>query len=324
MFRTINCIESLAESPTKLCAKFRIESFSENGAIALAIPLRWALMEPLSGIRVIGVKAAGFKNPFSNWLEIQETPNELLENIRDIAFCGKLGKDSILSLHVRGPKIVTTKDIKLPKSIRTATRRHYIATINKNYTLDLKLKLSEGTGEISASKHINFLDPKFLPINANFNPVRRVNTFTERHDFGFPIGIRERLILEIETNGSIQPHKALIKALNYLACNAPRWTKTFHLNFQELDQVPKIRRFEKRTPQLDPNSSVFQRMPIRLLQPPFSEETRTLLFDAGIKKMGELTKTTYTDLKKIEGMTDSNIKEILDYLNNEYNMRLVR
>jgi DNA-directed RNA polymerase subunit alpha len=113
-------------------------------------------------------------------------------------------------LRVTGPAEVTAGDIELPAGVEILNSGHHIATLNKNATLSMELRVEQGRGYVPATTA-----PKeaigTIPIDALFSPVKRVTYEVE------PTRVEQmtnydRLILDVETDGSMQPRDALSSA----------------------------------------------------------------------------------------------------------------
>jgi DNA-directed RNA polymerase subunit alpha len=211
----IQCLESKSETTTSLYSKFSIGPLAKGQGITIGNALRRVLLSNLQGIAITGVRIAGVKHEFSTIQGVKEDIIEILLNLKQIIFKGNLNSGIVARLVCQGPKIVTAKDIELPEDISLVEERQYIVSIASNISLEMEFLIERGEGYSLNGKKISIVQPGFLAIDSVFMPVQKVNFFVETSRSNASSEL-ENLILEIYTNGSIEPLDALSSASQLL------------------------------------------------------------------------------------------------------------
>ena len=211
----IQCLESKSETTTSLYSKFSIGPLAKGQGITIGNALRRVLLSNLQGIAITGVRIAGVKHEFSTIQGVKEDIIEILLNLKQIIFKGNLNSGIVARLVCQGPKIVTAKDIELPEDISLVEERQYIVSIASNISLEMEFLIERGEGYSLNGKKISIDQPGFLAIDSVFMPVQKVNFFVETSRSNASSEL-ENLILEIYTNGSIEPLDALSSASQLL------------------------------------------------------------------------------------------------------------
>jgi len=207
----IQCLESKTETTTSLYSKFSIGPLAKGQGITIGNALRRVLLSNLQGIAITGVRIAGVNHEFSTVQGVKEDIIEILLNLKQIIFKGNSEVDAVGRLICQGPNIVTAKNIELPEGITVVEERQYIATITSNISLEMEFLLEKDEGYSMSEKKVSSIPPGFLAIDSVFMPVQKVNFFVEtsRNKTSSEL---ENLILEVYTNGSIEPLDALSSA----------------------------------------------------------------------------------------------------------------
>lgn len=208
--------------------RFCVEPLAVGQGITLGNALRRALLGDLPGVAATSVQVVGAPHEFCTLTGVRESVLEILLNIKQLVFASRTRHPhpTLGYLHVEGPLTATAEHLHLPTSIEAVDPSQYIATVGPGATLDLKLRLEEGTGyrlkrgagaplpteDMVDSQASSNQDA--LAVDALFMPVTRVNY---RVDERAPGGVRqERLILEVWTNGSVSPRRAIDQAAGTL------------------------------------------------------------------------------------------------------------
>jgi DNA-directed RNA polymerase subunit alpha len=230
--KKLTCIENTIENKIDSFGCFIIEPLEVGQGITLGNSIRRTLLSDLSGLAISGVRINNLKHEFDSLPGVREDVLEILLNLKEIIFKEsiilKKKKESLNQiktyLNVKGPLIVTASMLKVPKEVlKIINPNQYICTIFNNSELFLELDLEKGRGYKLADqkrnlKHYDFFDPikpSTLFIDSIFMPIKKVNYKIKLiHDTQG--NIKESLILEILTNGSISPQRALQESLKTL------------------------------------------------------------------------------------------------------------
>jgi len=195
--------------------KFSILPLAKGHGLTVGNALRRTLLSDLSGIAITALKIGGIEHEFSIIPGVREDFLEILLNLKQIVFTGELLKETIVTLNVNGPKIITANDILLPDNLKIVNPTQYIAVISNNVKLTLELKISSGTGYKLANSNSICTETDFMEIDAIFTPIQRINYYVE-NIYTKPRLLKENLIFEIWTNGSITPECAIKMASEIL------------------------------------------------------------------------------------------------------------
>jgi len=211
----VQSLESKTETTTSLYSKFSIGPLLKGQGTTIGNALRRVLLSNLEGISIAGVRIAGVNHEFSSIKGVKEDIVEILLNLKQIILKGNLEDPIVARLVYQGPGIVTAKNIELPDNISVIEERQYIATITSAISLEMEFIIDKGEGYSTSDKTPSFIPPGFLAIDSVYMPVKKVNFFVETSESNVSSEL-ESLVLEIYTNGSIEPIVALSYASDLL------------------------------------------------------------------------------------------------------------
>lgn len=198
-------------------ATFEIAPLMPGYGATIANPLRRVLLSSLSGAAVISIKIKGVEHEFSTIPGVLEDVIEIILNIKKLRF--KLHSDGPvkLTLEATGERTVTGDDIKLTSDVELINKEQHIATLTEKKTIfSMEIEIDKGIGYVSIEQRRKEKLPiGVIAIDAIFSPVKSVNFSVEEMRVGERIDYN-KIIMEIETDGSIQPEQALKDATNIL------------------------------------------------------------------------------------------------------------
>ena len=196
---------------------FEISPLMPGYGATIANPLRRVLLSSLEGAAITSVKIKGVDHEFSSISGVLEDIVEVILNIKKIRF--KLHGDGPvkLTLDVKGEKTVTAADIKLTSDIELINEDQHIATItDKKMGLSMELEVEKGVGYVPVEqRQKEKLAIGVIAVDAIFSPVKLVNFKIENVRVGQRIDFN-KVVMEIETDGSIEPEEAMKKASEIL------------------------------------------------------------------------------------------------------------
>jgi len=177
--------------------------------------LRRVLLSNLQGLAIVGARITGINHEFSTIPNVKEDVIDILLNLKQIILKGEITEPTLARLIVKGPSIVTAKDLELTNNITLVDSQQYIAGLNDKGDLEMEVLIARGQNYISSTKIDSIIPAGFLAVDGVFMPVTQVNFFVEtsRNNASSEL---ECLILEIWTNGSILPADALSSAAKIL------------------------------------------------------------------------------------------------------------
>ena len=204
-------------------AKITVEPLERGFGHTLGNALRRVLLSSMSGCAVVEAEIAGKDGPvvheYTTMEGVQEDVMEILLNLKGIAIRLE-GKDEVeLSLSKSGEGVVTAADIQGDANVEIVNPEHVIAHLTASGSLSMQLKIRRGRGYSPAKSRLHADEDDRvigrLPIDASFSPIRRVTyqidnaREKDRTDL-------DRLVIEVESNGSIDPQETIRKAAGIL------------------------------------------------------------------------------------------------------------
>jgi len=206
-----------------------------------------------------------------------------------------------LRLDARGPADVTAADIECPADVEILNKDLHIATVNGKGRLAIDLTVEQGRGYLSSNRDDDNRTIGVIPVDAIFSPVRRVSFQVE------PTRVEQatnydRLVLEIETDGSINPRDALASAGDTLR-------KLVELVAELADEPRGLELGEVASPT---STSPDLDLPIEELD--LSERPRNCLKRARVDTIGQLVQKSEDDLLAITNFGSKSLDEVREKL----------
>ncbi len=192
---------------------FTIEPLDRGFGYTFGNSLRRVLLSSLAGAAVTSVRIEGVAHEFSTIRGVKEDVTDIVLNLKGVV-C-RMHSDATeieAPLVVTGPGDITAKDIDLPSGVEILNPDAHIATLEKKTKLEVYLTIGRGRGYRPAEENKSPDQPiGVIPIDSIFSPVRRVAYNVEQARVGQRTDY-DKLTLDIETDGSIDPHAALREA----------------------------------------------------------------------------------------------------------------
>jgi DNA-directed RNA polymerase subunit alpha len=196
---------------------FVIEPLDRGFGYTFGNSLRRVLLSSLAGAAVTSVRIEGVAHEFSTIPGVTEDVTDIVLNLKGIV-CRMHSDASEIEapLVVTGPGDVTAKDIDLPAGVEILNPDVHIATLEKKTKLEMYMTIGRGRGYRPAEDNKSSDQPiGVIPIDSIFSPVRRVAYAVESARVGQRTDF-DKLTLDIETDGSIEPVAALREASEIL------------------------------------------------------------------------------------------------------------
>ena len=232
---TIECVESTETSDGLLYGKFVATPLDQGYGTTLGNSLRRVLLSDLEGAAIFAVRIRDVKNntdikhEFSTIDGMVEDVLDLIMNLKKVTFRindteRSLGDDDDrkvyeVTLEAKGPGPVTSKDIKCDKTeLEVINEKVHLATLQDGAEIELRMYVRKGKSfepseRVDRDKDLKSVND--LPIDAIYMPVHRVNYKVENTRVGRDTA-KEKLILEVWTDGSIAPDKAISTSADIL------------------------------------------------------------------------------------------------------------
>jgi len=197
------------EAEARNYGKFTISPLERGYGVTLGNALRRVLLSSLEGAAVTSIRIADVLHEFSDIPGVREDVIQVMLQIKQLRI--KMdGVDSTrMHLEVRGEGTVTAADIITPPEVEIVNPELYLFTVDDSKTkLDIEFTVERGRGYSPANDRSGHLPIGELPVDAIFSPVKRVNWEVTSARVGQSTNY-DKLILEIWTDGTISPERAL-------------------------------------------------------------------------------------------------------------------
>lgn len=197
--------------------RFIIQPLEKGFGVTIGNSFRRVLISSLPGSAICAIKIDNIMHEFSTIPSVMEDVSEIILNLKEIRLKPINKKATKIVVHCKGPKIITGEDIQAASAeFEILNRSQHICTLNAKAEFDLELRIGRGKGYIPAED--NKLPDQVLgviPIDAIFTPIKNVKFVVENTRVGQSTDY-DKLILEINTDGSITPEDALSQAAKIL------------------------------------------------------------------------------------------------------------
>lgn len=196
---------------------FHIEGLYTGYGTTLGNALRRVLLSSLPGAAITQIKIKGVSHEFSTLPGMVEDIVEFTLNLKKVRFHFFADQPQTITLKVKGEKQVTAADIESTPLVQVINKDLYLATLSKKGAeLDMEITVEKGLGYVpSEARKLERLTVGMIVLDAIFSPVQRASISVENMRVGDRTDYN-RLILEIETDGSISPSEALHKAASIM------------------------------------------------------------------------------------------------------------
>jgi DNA-directed RNA polymerase subunit alpha len=204
--------ETLTDTYGKLIA----EPLERGFGTTLGNALRRVLLSSIEGTAVTAVKIPGALHEFTTIKGVKEDIVDVILNIKKMRFKLYTSGTRIATIKIKGPKIVTGEDIEGDASFDVLNPEQVIATLDKDFTFEAEMYLKKGKGYVPAELNKEEDIPiNMIAIDSIFTPISRINFNVEKARVGRATDY-DRLIMEIWTDGSITPEKAVSQAASIM------------------------------------------------------------------------------------------------------------
>lgn len=293
----IECIESNTQENRSLYSKFVLEPLDRGQGTTLGNALRRILLSNLEGTAITAVRIAGVNHEFATIPGMREDVLEILMRMKEIVLKSYSSQSQIGRLLVTGPTTVTAAHFDLPSEVEIVDPTQYVATLAEGAKLEMEFRIDRGKGYRTIERgrdEATSLD--FLQIDAVFMPVQKVNYSVEDARVDGSIQ-KDRLILEIWTNGSVNPQEALSAAASILV---------------ELFNPLKDISLEAMKDEMPTDDDPTSQIPIEELQ--LSVRAYNCLKRAQVNSVADLLDYTQEDLLEIKNFGQKSAEEVIEAL----------
>ena len=276
---------------------FLIGPLERGQATTLGNSLRRVLMGGLEGSAVTAVRIAGVNHEYATIPGVREDVLDILLNCKQLSVDSRSQELEIGRLVVTGPAEVKAKDIQFSSEVEVVDGDRPIATVQEGHNLELELHVERGIGYRPVDRRneeTSAID--LLQIDAVFMPITRVNFTIDETAVAEGGSSRERLKMELVTDGSTSPDDALAEAANQL----------IEL-FQPLATVSMVEEIPE-----EPEPAAEAQIPLEELN--LSVRAYNCLKRAQVNSVSDLMGFSYEDLLEIKNFGSKSADEVIEAL----------
>jgi DNA-directed RNA polymerase subunit alpha len=287
-------IEEVSDSRSR----FIVEPLEPGFGYTLGNTMRRTLLSRIPGAAITRIQIEGVEHEFSTIQGVVEDVVDIILNLKRIVIRMDVNEESTIYLSAKGAGEVTAGDLKLPAGVEVVNPDAHIATLGTSARLEMEMNAAPGVGYRTADGNKGASSTiGVIPVDSIFSPVRKVAYRVENTQVGQMTNY-DKLIIDIETNGAIEPKEALSSAGKTLGELMGLFADVGEGQGLELvDVVPD----SSGSPDLD--------LPIEALD--LSERPRNCLRRAQIKTVGELVERTSDDLLNITNFGQKSLDEVI-------------
>ena len=284
-------------------AKVTLEPLERGFGHTLGNALRRILLSSMPGCAVTEVEIDGVLHEYSSKEGVQEDILEVLLNLKGLAVKVQDKDDIILTLNKSGIGPVTAGDITHDGGVEIVNPNHVICHLtDKNATINMRIRVQRGRGYVPASARVHTQDDDRpigrLLVDARFSPVDRIAYNVEAARVEQRTDL-DKLIIEMETNGTIDPEEAIRRAATILA--------------EQLDAFVDLR--DVRQPEVKEEKPEFDPILLRPVDDlELTVRSANCLKAETIHYIGDLVQRTEVELLKTPNLGKKSLTEIKDVL----------
>jgi DNA-directed RNA polymerase subunit alpha len=292
---------------------FTIEPLDRGFGYTFGNSLRRVLLSSLAGAAVTSVRIEGVAHEFSTISGVKEDVTDIVLNLKEIVCRMHTDATEIEApLIATGPGEVTAKDIDLPSGVEILNPDAHIATLEKKTKLEVYLTIGRGRGYSPAEENKSDDQPiGVIPIDSIFSPVKRVAYQVEAARVGQRTDY-DKLTLDIETDGSVEPQAALREAAEILIQSLSIFTDQERLEALRGGVDGQLDAVAAAGPQAGRAPGGMDDILIEELE--LGVRSYNCLKRAGIQTVGELLQKSESELNAIPNFGRKSIEEVIETL----------
>ena len=204
-------VEEVSENVARISA----EPLGRGYGDTLGNTLRRVLLSSLEGAAVEAIQIDGVQHEFTTVPGVYEDVVDIVLNVKGLVFRSMgTGDEATASISIDGPCTVTGGDFKVPAEFELINKDQVICTLGDGAHLSMQMRIGTGRGYVSGDDNEREGDPiGLIHVDSLYSPVKRCAKAVEPCRVGQHTNY-DRLVLEVETDGSISPRDAVVEAAN--------------------------------------------------------------------------------------------------------------
>ena len=299
-------LELEKETNTRYFGRFSMYPLEKGYGITLGNALRRVLVSSLPGTAITGIKVNNVPHEFTTIKDVVEDVSEIILNLKEVRFKQNVKGISKVDLRLKGPVQFIARHIQeATEDFEILNPNHHIATLNKNADVSITLKIGSGIGYVPSDENKEAeQDLLMIPIDSIFTPIKNVKYDVVNTRVGQKTDY-EKLILEVTTDGSINPVDALTQSAGILSEHIAM--------FQNFGKVVE----EKKAPAKEEETE-FARIRNMLLtnvdELKLSVRAQNCLRSANIKTLGDLVRHQEVEMLQFRNFGRKSLAELGEIL----------
>ena len=278
-------------------SKFTIEPLEPGFGYTVGNSLRRTLLSSIPGAAISSVRIEGVLHEFSTVPKVTEDVTDIILNLKELVIRSDVEEPVNVYLKAKGPGEVTAGDITPPAGVEILNADLHIASLGKGASLEMEMVVERGVGYRMADKNKKSRDPiGVIPVDSIFSPVRRVSYAVENTRVE-QMTDRDKLVLDVETDGSVTPREALASAGSTLLELVNLFSELAESQGLAIGPAPD-------------ESALSGEMAITIEELNLSVRSYNCLKREGLNTVGDLVQKSETELMDIRNFGQKSIDEV--------------
>ncbi len=289
---------------TDTYGKFSIAPFEKGYGVTLGNSLRRVLLSSIEGSAVTSIKITGAEHEFSTIPGVYEDVTEIILNVKSLVLRShsKVPKTVFIKKDSKGE--IKGKDITTDETVEVITKDLHIATLTEDIKFYMELEVAKGRGYVpqEANKREDQVIG-VIPVDSIFSPVKKVNFSVENTRVGQRTDY-DKLVLEIFTNGAVNPKEALLYASNILQRHLDIFVNFGQLP-EDAEEEAEITKEER---------ELYEKLKLPISELELSVRSSNCLREANIKTIADLVKKNEDEMLGFKNFGKKSLMEIKELI----------
>jgi DNA-directed RNA polymerase subunit alpha len=298
------------ETLTDTYGKLMAEPLERGYGTTIGNALRRVLLSSIEGSAVTAVKIQGALHEFSKIDGIKEDVIDIILNMKKLRFKLYSDGEKTATIKVKGPKDVTGSDIQGDASFEILNPEQVIATLDKDALFEAEMHIKKGKGYVPSelNKEEN-LPVDMIAVDSVFTPIKKINFTVEKARVGRATDY-DRLVMEIWTDGSITPEKAVSQAASIVI----EHMELFQLEEEKEEEEISLMQEDNESQPLNDNPVFNSNLLKSVDELELSVRANNCLKNASIKTIADLVQKTEHEMLKTKNFGRKSLNEIKEIL----------
>lgn len=293
-------LELDSEGDSSRYAKFVVEPLERGFGLTIGNAIRRILLSSLQGSAITAISVDGVMHEFSTIPGVVEDVAEIVLNLKGVVLRVEDKEEATIAIDVTGPRDVKAGDFAGDPAVVILNPDTHIATVGPGSSFRLEAQVKNGRGYVPAERNKNEEAPMgTIFVDSIFSPVRRVNVNVSNARVGQRTDY-DKLVLEVWTDGSIDPRAAIAQAAHILVDQLQVFVGEALIVEEE---VPVTE---------EPKAALNQNLFRRIDELELSVRSANCLENADIKYIGELVQKSESELLRTKNFGRKSLQEIKD------------